>query len=150
MWNYLSVTFERGENSIMMNSEAEGKKILVVDDEQEITMVCMRTLVPEGYEVDTASDGSVAEEILTKRDYNLVLIDIRTPVLNGKQLFHYIKDCHPELVDGVIFTTGDITSNDTEQFLVQSGRPFLLKPFTLDELKSVVKETGDRLRHRAV
>ncbi len=130
----------------MKDSKADGKSILVVEDEQEITKVCLRTLVPEGYQVDIAGDGAVAEERLNKRSYDLVLIDIRTPVLDGKQLYQYIKDCHPELVDGVIFTTGDITSNHTQQFLEQSGRPFLLKPFSLDELRAVVKETMDRLR----
>ena len=130
----------------MTDSEADGKRILVVDDEQGITKICLRTLVPEGYQVDTAGDGSIAEEMLREKSYDLLILDIRTPVLDGKQLYQHIKDCHPELVAGVIFATGDITSNNTQQFLEQSGRPYLLKPFTLEELKAVVKETGDRLR----
>jgi CheY-like chemotaxis protein len=50
-------------------------------------------------------------------------------------------DKHPELVTEVIFTTGDAINPDTRIFLEQAGRPLLPKPFTLDELKTVVKET---------
>jgi CheY-like chemotaxis protein len=130
----------------MENSKADDKRILVVEDELEITRVCIRTLVPEGYQVDTAGDGSVAEDMLKKKVCDLIFMDIRTPVVNGKQLYKHISEHYPGLVEGVIFTTGDITSTDTQQFLEQSGRPFLLKPFTLDELKSVVRETVVRLR----
>jgi len=83
--------------------------------------------------------------MLEKKEYDLILIDIRTPVMNGKQLYQSINDKHPDLTDRVIFTTGDLLGGDTKNFLEQSGRLFLPKPFTPDELKTVVKEALGRI-----
>ncbi len=51
------------------------------------------------------------------------------------------EEKHPKLVEGVMFTTGDTMSGDIQSFLEQTSRPFLPKPFTLDELRMVVRET---------
>ena len=125
----------------MENSCAGGWRILVVEDEPGICEVCRRTLIPEGYQVDTAVNGVAAQDMLLEKDYDLFIIDIRTPVMNGRQLYGYIKNTHPELMDKIIFTTGDVISNDIQSFLNQNSKPFLLKPFTPDELKLIVRET---------
>ncbi len=83
--------------------------------------------------------------MLEKKEYDLILIDIRTPVMNGKQLYQSINDRHPGLTGRVIFTTGDLLGGDTKSFLEQSGRLFLPKPFTPDELRTVVKEALGRV-----
>ena len=129
----------------MSNSGVVKKKILVVEDEAGIRQVCRRALTSEGFEVDVAVNGKVAEDMLGEKDYHLCLIDIRTPVMNGKQLYQYIEDRYPGLMDGVIFTTGDVVSDDTQSSVEQTGRPFLLKPFTPDELTAIVRETLSRL-----
>lgn len=120
--------------------EADGKRvrILVVEDEPVISRVCSQVLRGEGFEVDIAINGNIAEGMLEKGEYDLILIDIRTPVMNGKQLYQSINDKHPDLTDRVIFTTGDLLGGDTKIFLEQSGRLFLPKPFTPDELKTIV------------
>jgi len=125
----------------MKNSSARAKRILVVEDEPAICEVCLRVLTGEGFEVDIAINGEVAQHMLGEKDYDLCLIDIRTPVMNGRQLYHYIEDKHPELVSRVLFTTGDVIANDTRGFLEQASRPFLPKPFTTGELKTIVTET---------
>ena len=121
-----------------MSSACRSKKILVVEDEPGIKGVCRRTLITEGYQVDVAAHGAIAEEMLTVAVYDLVLVDIRTPVVNGQQLYRFIEESYPELVDRVVFTTGDVVNNETQSFLERSGRPYLLKPFTLDELRATV------------
>ncbi len=125
----------------MKNSGANPKRILVVEDEPGINQVCLRALTSEGFEVDIAVNGGIAQDMLGEKDYDLCLIDIRTPIMNGKQLYQCIQEKHPKLIDGVVFTTGDVMGGDTQCFLGQSGRPFLSKPFTPDELKTIVKET---------
>ncbi len=119
--------------------------ILVVEDEHIICRVCSQTLIGEGFEVDIAANGSIAEGMLGEKEYDLVLVDIRTPVMNGKQLYQSIVERHPDLTDRVIFTTGDLLSGDTKSFLEQSGRLFLPKPFTPDELKTIVGEALRRI-----
>ena len=123
-------------------NEVTTKKILVVEDEPAISQVCLRTLTSEGFEVEIAVNGIEAQAQLQQRDdYNLILIDIRTPLMNGEQLYQFMQEKHPTLIKRVIFTTGDVMSGDTQSFLELAGRPFLSKPFTPDELKTIVRET---------
>jgi len=129
----------------MKNSSAEVKRILVVEDEPVISQVCLRTLTGEGFEVDIAVNGRIAQDMLGEKDYDLCLIDIRTPVMNGRQLYQCIQEKHPKLIDRVIFTTGDVVGGDTQSFLEQTSRPFLPKPFAPDELKTVVRETLEKI-----
>lgn len=69
-----------------------------------------------------------------EEDYDLLSIDVRTPVMNGKQLYEYIKDRCPKLINRVVFTTGDVISGETQIFIEQGSWPLLPKPFTLDKL----------------
>jgi DNA-binding response OmpR family regulator len=124
----------------MMTDSADKKRILVVEDEPSISSLCVRVLTSEGLDVFVAVDGRVAEDMLDKNYYDLCLIDIRTPVINGKELYQYINDKHPELVGGVIFTTGDVIGGETQNFLKEMERLFLLKPFAPEELRAVIKE----------
>ena len=125
----------------MKNSSAGVKRILVVEDEPAISQVCSRTLTSEGFEVDIAVNGAVAQDMLGEKDYDLCLIDIRTPVMNGRELYQCIQEKHPKLLNGVIFTTGEVMGGDTQSFLEQADRPFLPKPFTPAQLKAIMRET---------
>ena len=117
------------------------KTVLVVEDEPVINQVCFRVITGEGFEVDIAGNGDIAQDMLGKRDYALCLIDIRTPVMNGKQLYQHMIEEHLDIAERVIFTTGDMISDDIQSFLELSGRPFLTKPFTPNELKAIVRKT---------
>ncbi len=121
------------------------KRILVVEDEPAIGEVCQRSLSTLGFEVAIANNGRVAKDRLSKGDYTLILIDMKTPIMNGRQLYHHIKEKYPRLAERVIFTTGDVLGGDTQRFLEQAHRPFLPKPFSPDELKAIVRETLRRM-----
>ncbi len=125
----------------MGNSGAGIKRILVVEDESAISAICRRILTSEGFEVDIAINGKIAQDILKKKQYDLCLIDIRTPTMNGKELYQWLKEKYPQQVDRVIFTTGDVMGGDTLTFIEQAGRPYLPKPFTPNELKAIIRET---------
>jgi len=129
----------------MSSSSGARGKILSVEDEPSIRQVCQRALTSQGYQVDFAQNGVAAESLLMKGDYDLLLVDIKTPVMDGKQLYRYIRRRYPNLAERVIFTTGDVISSDTQRFLEQTGRPFLLKPFSPDELRALVRESLKRL-----
>ena len=125
----------------MKNSTAGVKKILVVEDEPSIGEVCRRVLTGEGYKVYIAVNGRVAQDMIEEKQYDLCLIDIRTPEMDGKELYQWLQQKHPQLVRRVIFTTGSVMGGDTQSFLEQAARPSLPKPFTPDELKAIVRET---------
>ncbi len=125
----------------MKKPGASAGRVLVVEDEPSISQICLRTLSGEGFEVDAVENGAEAQEKLKAKDYDICLIDIMTPVMDGKRLFRWIGEERPELVTAVIFTTGDSINPDTRIFLERAARPLLPKPFTLEELKTVVRET---------
>jgi len=124
----------------MKNSSADVKRILVVEDEPAIGEVCQRVLTGEGFEVDIAVNGKVAQDMLVKKRYDLFLIDIKLPVMTGMELYQWLKEKHPQLASRVIFTTGSVIGGDTQSFLEQTAKPCLTKPFTPDELKDIVRE----------
>jgi DNA-binding response OmpR family regulator len=128
----------------MTSSIGVKRRILSVEDEPSIRQVCQRVLTDQGYQVDFAQNGVAAESMLMKADYDLLLVDIKTPVMDGKQLYRYIEKKYPKLASRVIFTTGDVIGDDTQSFLEQTGRPVLLKPFSPDELKAMVRGTLSR------
>lgn len=130
----------------MTSASSAKRRILSVEDEPSIRQVCQRTLTSQGYQVDFAQNGVAAESMLMKADYDLLLVDIKTPVMDGKQLYRYIKRRYPNLAGRVIFTTGDVINDDTQSFLERTGRPFLLKPFSPDELKALVRDNLRRLQ----
>ena len=125
----------------MKNTIAGVKKILIVEDEPVICEVCQRVIAMDGSEADVAANGEVALDRIQKKDYDLILIDIMTPVMSGKELYRHIVEKYPHLETRTIFTTGDVMGGDTRRFLKLAGRPFLPKPFTVGELKTIVRET---------
>jgi len=125
----------------MKRTVAGVKRILLVEDEPEISKLCQRILSDEGFEVDIAGNGKVAQDMIEKRQYSLFLIDIKLPLMNGRELYQWLKDEHSKQISKVIFTSGSVLGEDTQLFMEQTGRPFLPKPFTIDELIAIVEET---------
>jgi len=124
----------------MMRHGASAKRILVVEDEPAITNVCRRVLVSEGFEVDVATNGKIAQDMIENKQYDLCLIDIRTPMMNGEELYQWLRERHSPLTERVAFTSGDTLSGDSQSLAEQTGRPFLPKPFSPEELKAVVTQ----------
>ena len=116
------------------------QRILVVEDEPSICQVCLRTLAAEGFDVDIAVNGAIAGKMIGEVEYDLCLIDLRTPIMNGKELYQYILDKYPDFKGKIIFTTGDVLDEKLASMLKGAERPYLPKPFTPDELRSIVKE----------
>jgi DNA-binding response OmpR family regulator len=125
----------------MKTPDGSVKRILVVEDEPAISDVCRRVLISEGFEVDIAVNGMIAQDMIEEKQYDLCLIDMRTPSMNGKELYQWLEEKHPRLASRVILTSGDVMAEDTQSFLEQAARPFLPKPFAPGDLKAIVKET---------
>jgi DNA-binding response OmpR family regulator len=122
------------------------KRILVVEDDLSIGTMCQRVLTREGLEVEIAVNGSLAQDMIKKRQYDICLIDIRTPKMSGAELYQWLQKKYPRVANHVIFTTGSLIDEKTMAFIEQSGRSFLPKPFTPDELTAIVKESLKQLQ----
>ena len=114
-------------------------RILVVEDEPVIAKVCTRTLSAEGFQVEIVDNGKAALKVLKEKEFDLCLIDIRTPEMNGTELYHHLEEKYPEMTSRIIFTTGDVLNANIKAFLEKANRPYLTKPFTPDELRAVVR-----------
>jgi CheY-like chemotaxis protein len=136
-WNCRSTATR--EYEVLMPDLSHKKIALVVEDEPIISRVCRKTLMSEGYEVDIAMNGLIGKQMADAKSYDLCLSDIRTPGMNGIELYRYLEQAHPDLARKLIFTTGDVLSGNISEFLKEVKRPYLPKPFAPDELSAVVK-----------
>jgi DNA-binding response OmpR family regulator len=129
----------------MRENGSQKKRILIVEDEVSIGNFCRRVLCSAGFEADVATDGEKARQMIQCKDYDLFLVDLRLPILNGRELYNWLKITYPQSAARVIFMTGSIASETTDEFLKSSSRPVLLKPFTLAEMELMVKQALGRI-----
>ncbi len=125
----------------MISPGTSRKRILIVDDEPAICQLCHRVLTEEGFEVDIASDGRAAQSMISKQDYDLYLFDIKMPLMDGKELYIWLQETYSRITSRIVFTTGSAIGQETEGFLKSSGRQVLRKPFTTEELKTIITQT---------
>ena len=71
-------------------------KLLVVDDEESPRKVLRIELLNEGYDVQTASDGDEAIAMVDKERFDLLILDVKMPRVNGFEVLRYSKEKHPE------------------------------------------------------
>lgn len=115
------------------------KSILVVEDEPVIAKLLFEILTRRlGYKTETAATGEEAVAKLTRNGYDAILLDIRMPMLNGRDLFELLRTMNPDLPERVIFCTGDVMNPETQAFLDKHKNLCLTKPFTLHDVESVL------------
>jgi two-component system NtrC family sensor kinase len=119
-------------------------RILVVDDEPHILHYMHATLESWGHSVTLAMDGSVGIERAIAEPFDVIICDLRMPRLGGRELLRRLEARHPEVAERIIFATGDTVRGDTVEFLESLGRPYLHKPFTLAELRTVLAPVRPR------
>lgn len=110
-------------------------QILVVEDEKNIsTLICM-ALSQVGYKCETASDGEIAADMLEKKRYDLILLDVMLPKIDGFELIEYIKDYDIP----VIFITAKSDVKDRVKGLNLGADDYITKPFDVSELQARVE-----------
>ncbi len=127
----------------MSNQEQQelvGSHILVIEDEPTIRRFYERLFGPLGLETSFAPSGTVAMEMIESgRSYDVILLDVRLPGLSGREIWKLLQLKRPELCSRVIMVTGDILNEGTRQLLEDSGRPYLEKPFSTEDLLTTIK-----------
>jgi CheY-like chemotaxis protein len=114
------------------------KRMLIVDDMAALRRMLTNVVAGLGYGADTAANGIEAQEMLSRNRYDILLIDMKMPVMDGRELFTHIREQHPELVGKIIFMSADYPDARTERLLLESNCPFLLKPFDVNDLRSLI------------
>jgi CheY-like chemotaxis protein len=117
------------------------RRLLIVDDEPGIVEVLKEILGKSGYSVETACNGTEALARLASQPYDLVLSDLCMPEMGGEKLYRVLSERFPHLRQRVVFVTGDTVSPASRRFLVETGAPWLSKPFKIHEIEKIVMAT---------
>jgi DNA-binding NtrC family response regulator len=117
------------------------QKVLILEDEPVISNILLRIIKAKGMVANVAENGVVAKEKLSSGEkYDLFVFDIRTPIVNGIQLYEYMEEKYPELTKKVIFMTGDCLNTATSTFLERVKQPVISKPFTPDQMLGMINQ----------
>lgn len=106
-------------------------RILIVEDEEKIARFVTLELEHEGYQVEHAADGRTAVDLALERDYDLVLLDVLLPQLNGMEVLRRIRK-HKDVP--VIMVTARDAVMDKVAGLDAGADDYLTKPFAIEEL----------------
>jgi DNA-binding NtrC family response regulator len=118
--------------------EMEGARVLVIDDEEGIRKSMKAVLEDKGCLVDTAENGQEAIAKSKTRFYNLALIDIRLPDMDGVKLLTSMSDTTPKMAK--IIVTGYPSLENAIEAVNRGADGYIVKPFTMDQLLKTVKE----------
>jgi DNA-binding response OmpR family regulator len=117
------------------------KNILVVDDEELVLIALDALLSPSGYEVTTANNGDDALEKLNKKKFDLMILDILMPGMNGFELCEKIRSLDEYKVVPIIMLTAKSGSEDKKKGMEMGANLFLPKPIAPQHLIDLIKKS---------
>ncbi|MCS7215591.1 MAG: winged helix-turn-helix domain-containing protein [Thermodesulfovibrio sp.] len=122
------------------------KKILIVEDEKEIAELIAYTLQKENFQVDIALDGHEAIKKLKEKVYDLIILDLMLPYVQGLEICKYIRNNSDLKNSGIIIVTAKGEELDKIIGLEMGADDYITKPFSPRELIARVKAILRRLK----
>ena len=116
----------------------EHARILIIDDDESIRKTLATILAEKGYSVDTAENGKEAIRKSKAKFYNLALIDIRLPDMEGTKLLTSIKETTPKMIKIII--TGYPSLQNAIEAVNKGADAYILKPFNMDSVLNTISE----------
>ncbi len=118
-------------------------KVLIVDDEKTLCRSLSEYLRELGCRTDTAFNGLLAMEILKKKNYDLILLDLKMPVMSGIELYQYLATERPELAPKVVFMSG-YSGLEIQTASGFPHIPILQKPFSPKDLLGLLSNIYEK------
>ncbi len=118
-------------------------RVLLVDDQPSFTAVLVKRLVRRGMMVAAASDGDEALGLMQSTPFDVAVLDVQMPIVNGVQLLKIVRKRHPGVA--VILLTGHGTMNDALRSQEAGAFGFLFKPVSLDLLEDTIQRAAGSL-----
>jgi two-component system response regulator PilR (NtrC family) len=118
------------------------EKILAVDDEQSMREFLDIMLKREGYHVSLASNGEEVSKLIEKDIFDLILLDIRMPKMDGIAVLKKIKALSPETI--VIMITAYASTDTAIQAMKEGAYDYVTKPFKVEEIKFIIKNALEK------
>lgn len=119
-------------------------RILVVDDEENQRDMLAGSLKKQGYSVEAAESGKVALELAGQKHFELALVDLKMPEMDGIELLERLKEQNPEMQ--VIMMTAYKTVESAVEAMQKGAYHYISKPINLDELKLDIKKALNNQR----
>jgi DNA-binding response OmpR family regulator len=117
------------------------KRILVVDDDEMVLMALDELLRPAGYEVHTVLSAAEALERLDQNGYDLLLLDIIMPEMDGFKLCKRIREKEDYKTTPIVFLTAKSREEDKVKGLEAGANLFLSKPISPEQLLGIISDT---------
>ncbi|MBN2033021.1 MAG: response regulator [Deltaproteobacteria bacterium] len=122
----------------------DGVTILVADDERAIREGCRRVLTGKGYKVLEAENGRTAMEILSKDPVDILLLDLKMPVMGGEEVLEMVNKHHAHIP--VIIITGHGTVDTAVACMKKGAYDFITKPFQIDPFLLIIGRAAEKKR----
>ena len=119
-------------------------RILIADDEEIVIRSCLRILDGDDYQVEAVQDGREALRKIEENPYDVMILDIMMPNMDGLEVLRRVKETHPNV--DVIMITGLSQIDTAVQAMKLGAFDYISKPFEPDELKLVVQRALERRR----
>jgi DNA-binding NtrC family response regulator len=113
-------------------------RVLIVDDESQFVDAVVERLRLRGFEADGATSGHDAMQLLAKGTYNLLLLDVKMPVVGGLEIIKQVTEDWPGLK--VVLLTGHGSTQDAEEGMRLGAFKYLMKPVNIEDLIEVFQE----------
>jgi two-component system copper resistance phosphate regulon response regulator CusR len=120
--------------------------ILVIEDEQKVAAFLKNGLEEQGYTIDLAYDGYTGEKLALNKDYQIILLDVIIPILNGIELCKKIKGLKPDVP--ILMLTALDTTDDKLAGFDSGADDYLVKPFEFKELLARIKALTKRSQNK--
>ena len=126
-----------GSTRSVRSMKGEKKRILLIDDDKSILRVFSRILQKEDYLTDEAETGKEAMEKIDSQTYDMALIDMKLPDMEGMHLLRKINSVNPKMAK--ILITGFPSVDDGLEALDNGADAYLVKPDKVDDLLRIIK-----------
>jgi PAS domain S-box-containing protein len=120
------------------NLRVPPQRLLIIDDEVELAQTLADILAPDGHTITIVHNGKVALERLAREEYDVIISDLRMPVLDGPGLYRELEKVKSRYLSRIIFVTGDTLSTSVSDFLSAYGLDVIEKPYTPDEVRRAI------------
>jgi len=124
----------------------EEKRILVIDDEENMRHMLALLLEKEGYQVDSAADGKQGLDLASESFYDLILCDLKMPVMDGMAFLENFQDM--ELESTIIVMSAYGTMDTAIEAMKRGAYDYVSKPFKPDEIMLTLRKAEERERLR--
>ena len=117
-------------------------RVLIVDDEAQFVDAVVERLELRGFDAGGVTNGQDALEVLQKKSYDVVLLDVKMPGLGGLEVITKAKEQWPDLQ--VVLLTGHGSTQDAEEGMRLGAFQYVMKPVKIDELVRILLEASEQ------